>query len=169
MELQTDTNSTITLIQQILNYNTHLLNTGTTTSFVFFPAMNKNLYVTPVKICTSRGDPLPRCVHIHYLDSINIQQASMNISRYHFFLMEGTQFHTFASYALPCQMPPCQIALQLPSVTQQQVMDYCREGSTLPMFFFGSVRPGSMINGTGGTNGLLPQEAGKDLHLQKMK
>ena len=32
--------------------------------------------------------PLPYCAHIHCLVSINIQQASMNISGYHFFHME---------------------------------------------------------------------------------
>ena len=37
----------------------------------------------------------------------------------------------FASYALPCQMPLCQSAPLLPSVTwQQHVMGYWREAST---------------------------------------
>ena len=44
---------------------------------------------------------------------------------------EGIQRRTSASYALPYQMPFCQTASLLPSVTQQQnVMGYCWEGST---------------------------------------
>ena len=46
------------------------------------------------------------------------------------FLYGGIQFHTFASYVLPCQMPFCQTAPLLPSVKQEQnVMEYCWEGS----------------------------------------
>ena len=39
--------------------------------------------------------------------SINIQQVLVNISGCHFFLHEGIQWHTFASYALPCQTLLC--------------------------------------------------------------
>ena len=47
------------------------------------------------------------------------------------FIHEGIQFHTFSSYALPCQMPLCQTTPLLPSVKQQQsVMEYCWKGST---------------------------------------
>ena len=41
------------------------------------------------------------------------------------------QWHIFASYALPCQMPFCQTAPLQPSVTQHQhAMKYWWEGST---------------------------------------
>ena len=47
-----------------------------------------------------------------------------------FFLHAGMQFHPFASYALSCQMPFCQTAPVLPSVTQQQnVMECWWKGS----------------------------------------
>ncbi len=48
-----------------------------------------------------------------------------------FFPRGGVQFHSFASYMLPCQTPFCQTAPQLPSVTQQQnLTEYWWEGST---------------------------------------
>jgi len=48
-----------------------------------------------------------------------------------FFPQWGIQWHTFASYTLPYQMPLCQTAPLLPSVTQQRhVMEYWWEGST---------------------------------------
>jgi len=47
-----------------------------------------------------------------------------------FFLHGGIQWHTFASYALPCHTPLCQSAPLLPSVAQQQkVTEYCQEAS----------------------------------------
>ena len=47
-----------------------------------------------------------------------------------FFLHGGIQFHTFASYALPCQMPFCHTTPLLPSVTHwQNVMECWWEGS----------------------------------------
>ena len=55
MEIATDTNNTITLLEQILSYLTLFVNTVTTTSCVFLPAMNKS-YVP--HSCASRGDPL---------------------------------------------------------------------------------------------------------------
>ena len=63
-----------------------------------FPAMHKNLHTMLIKTCTSRADPLsllplhhplhPLCDHIHCLDSISIQQASVNVSGCNFFHME---------------------------------------------------------------------------------
>ena len=48
-----------------------------------------------------------------------------------FSLHGGIQWHTSASYALPCQIPFCQTAFLLPSVTRQQhVTGYWQEGST---------------------------------------
>ena len=69
--------------------------------------------------------PAPHCVHIHCLVSINIQQVSMNVSGCSFFLHRGIQFCTFPLYALLCQVPFCQIAPLLPTVTWQwNVMDF---------------------------------------------
>jgi len=70
--------------------------------------------------------PPLHCAHTYCLVSINIQQASMG----DIFLHGGIQWHTFDSYALPCQMPICQTIPLLPSVTHQQnVMEYWQEGS----------------------------------------
>ena len=70
--------------------------------------------------------PLPHCAHIHWLASINVQQASVNVSACHFFCTEEfsdiplfqTRFHSF-----------CQTAPLLLSVTQQHVLEYWCEGS----------------------------------------
>jgi len=101
--------------------------------------MNKSLHATLIKICAGGGDSLPpllkrstHCltVHIYNLISINVQQMSVNVMPF-FFPHGGIQFHIFASYACPCQMPFCQCAPLLPSVTwQQNVMDYWQESST---------------------------------------
>jgi len=48
-----------------------------------------------------------------------------------FFPSGGIQLYTFASYTLLCQVPFCQTAPLLSSVTQQQnVMEYWWEGPT---------------------------------------
>jgi hypothetical protein len=48
-----------------------------------------------------------------------------------FFLHGEIQLQTFASYTLPCQMPFCQIASLLSSVTRQQnLREYWQKGST---------------------------------------
>ena len=49
--------------------------------------------------------PPLHCAHIHCSVSISVRQASMNVSGCHFFLHFRIQFHTFASYTLPFQMP----------------------------------------------------------------
>ena len=68
--------------------------------------------------------------HIHDLVSRNVQQAFMNVNGCIFFL-HGISSHTFAPYALPCQMPFYRTAPLLPSVTQQQnTMGYWWKGST---------------------------------------
>jgi len=73
--------------------------------------------------------PPPHCVHIHWLVSINTQQASVNVSGCNYFCMEGSS--AFAPPALPCQPPFCHTAALLLSVPQQQHgMGYWREGST---------------------------------------
>lgn len=48
-----------------------------------------------------------------------------------FFLHNEIQWYIFISYTVPCLMPFCQSVLLLQSVTwQQNVKDYCWEGST---------------------------------------
>ena len=48
-----------------------------------------------------------------------------------FFPHGGIQFYALASYTFSCQMPLCQTAPLLPSVTRQQnVTEYWWEGST---------------------------------------
>jgi len=96
---------------------------------------------------------LPHCVHSHSLVPINIQKESMNVNGCHSFLHEGIQFHTFASYALLCQMPLCQIVPLLPSVTRQQSgMGYWWEGSAStaisPTSSFDTVAQHNKIGGT---------------------
>jgi len=47
-----------------------------------------------------------------------------------FFSHGGIQLHPFASYALPCHTPFCQIGPLLISIAwQQNVMEYCQKGS----------------------------------------
>ena len=76
--------------------------------------------------------PPPHCAHIRCLVCINVQQGLMNECQWvQFFLHRGVHLHPFASYALPCQIPFCQTAPLLPSVTWQQNGTECwLEGST---------------------------------------
>lgn len=75
--------------------------------------------------------PAPRCAHVHSWVSIHVQQAPIFVSGWHLFSHGGIQLHLFASYALACQMPFCQTAPLLSSVTRQQnATEYLWEGST---------------------------------------
>jgi len=137
----TDTKTTITLFGRA---NSQLHNTVFQYSYVFSPAMNKSLHVMLVKICMAiwyvaclscccchSWIAPPTTSLLTCLGSIYIQQASMNVNGCHFFCIRGFQWHTSASSALPCQMPFCQTAPLLPSVTwQQTVMGYWWEGPT---------------------------------------
>ena len=64
----------------------------TTIWYAFLPAVNKSLHAVLIKPCTvtttEMHHPLPHYVHIHCLVSINIQQASVNVSGCHFFHIE---------------------------------------------------------------------------------
>lgn len=85
---------------QILSYKTLLFNTVTTIICTFLRVMNKSLHSMPVNFCTSSPElvfqvvvvtfqthhPLPHCVHIHCLFSINIQQALNECNEYYFFV-----------------------------------------------------------------------------------
>lgn len=57
-KVSTDTKSTITLLEQIRNNKTLILNTGTTMSYASLPAKNKSLNAALVKTCTSRRELL---------------------------------------------------------------------------------------------------------------
>ena len=73
----------------------------------------------------------PHCANIQCLASVNVQHASMNVTGCNFFQHGGSQLHTFASYALPCQTSFCQTATLLSSVVRQQnLTEYWGEGST---------------------------------------
>ena len=138
METTIDTKSTIILFDRA---NSQLQNTifnmVTTTSSAFSPARNNSLHAVLVKIAwpsrmwlvfyitvatAETHHSLPHCAHILCLVSINPQQATMNVSGCHFFPHGGIQFHSFVSYALPLQIPFCQTAPELPSVTWQQTV-----------------------------------------------
>ena len=104
--------------------------------------MNKSLHAALVKICTSGGvllfhsvvagkhHPPPYCAHIHCLTSISIQSSIDECQWVPFFLHGGIESHTFGSYTFLCQMPFCQTAPLLPSITQQKhEMEYGWETS----------------------------------------
>ena len=72
-------------------------NTVTTISYAFSPVINKILRPALAKICTAiwnttclshhchhcqNHHPPPHCAHVHYLISINIQQALMNVGTF---------------------------------------------------------------------------------------
>ena len=91
---------------------------------------NMNQWRWPAVTAAETHHPLRRCDHIHWLVSINVEQALMNVSGFYFFLCGGIQWHTSASSALPCQTPLCQTAPLLPSVaSHQHGMEYWWEGS----------------------------------------
>ena len=59
--------------------------------------------------------PSPHCADIHKCSSSNYRRQWV-----HFVPHGGIQLHSFASHALSCQMPFCQTAPLLPSVSWQQ-------------------------------------------------
>uniref|UniRef100_A0A803XYV3 Ecotropic viral integration site 5 like n=2 Tax=Meleagris gallopavo TaxID=9103 RepID=A0A803XYV3_MELGA len=70
---------------------------------------------------------LSHCSHIHYLASVNVQQALMNFTGcWFFFHMEELNDSPLSHL----QTLFCQSALLLLSVAQQNVIEYWREGST---------------------------------------
>ena len=118
-----------------------------TVSCAFLPALNKSLHAANLTICMAvQNVPcLPCCCH-HCWNTpptaslcsrplVGLHKCSTSIDECQwvpfFFSHGGIQWHTFASYALPCQMPSCQTAPLLPSVIQlQHVTGYWWEGST---------------------------------------
>ena len=124
METTADTKSIIALFDKA---SSQLQNTlFNMISHVFLPAMNKSLHGILVKICTSGDDPLLK-QSTHHLTALHpllhLHQHSASISECQWvplFPHGEIQWHTFASYALPCQTPLCQTTPMLPFVTQKQ-------------------------------------------------
>ena len=116
----TDTKRTVTLLDRIiLIYKMLFFNLATAISYAF-----RQQFIIATD---GRHHPLPHCGYMHCFVFINVQQESVKCH----WVPLGVQWHTFSSYTLPYQMPFCQSAPLLPSVTwQQNVMGYWWEGST---------------------------------------
>ena len=92
--------------------------------------LHQRRWLTVSATTAEKHHSLPHCAHFHRLVSISIQQTSVIANGGCFFPHGGIQWHTFASYALPCRTPRCQTAPLLQSVPQQQrVAEYCWERS----------------------------------------
>ena len=115
-------------------------------SSAFSPAMDASLHDILVTICISRGDslllspllktPLTISLCSHPLFGLHQHSSSVNECQWVPFVPRGgIQWHTFASYALPCQTPFCHAAPLLPSLTQQQhVMKYWQKVLSLSLY-----------------------------------
>jgi len=141
METTTETKNTIKLMEQILSYETLFFIIIIAISCAFSLVMNKSLHAALVKIYTSRSEPqllLFKCITycltvlLHLLFGLHRSSASTGECQWvPFFPYGRIQWHTSASYTLPCLMPFCETAPLLPSVTwQQNIVEYWREGST---------------------------------------
>jgi len=128
METKTTTKSITTLFDKANSQLLNTLNTVTTISYTFLPAMNKSLHVALVKICTSRCDhschcwnapPTPHCVHIHRLVSISVHKCRWMSAGAICSARKISMTH-IVPRALPWQTPVRQSAPLLPSVTWQQ-------------------------------------------------
>ena len=123
-----------------------LFNVVTIISYAFSPATNKSLHTVLIKICIAVQNVacLSCCCHHcwnapptaslcwHPLFSPHKCSASVDECQLCaiFFLHESIQWHTFASYTLPCQSPLCQTAPLLPFATPlQNVTEYWQKGS----------------------------------------
>ena len=117
---------------------------------------NKSLHAVLVNMCTSRGDllslsPLLKDNTQHLILLMSTVWSIKTFSKCRWmsvsaiFSCGGIQWHTFASYSLPCQTPLCQTAPLLPPVAwQQNVTGYYWEGS-----FSTSIPPISASDGVG--------------------
>ena len=108
--------------------------------------MNKSLHATLMKSCTAvqniacLSQHSCHCWNTLFTTSLCLYPLSglrkifskcWRMSVGAIFLHKGIQFYVMALYTLPCQMLFCQTAPLLPYVLQQQnVMEYCWEGST---------------------------------------
>ena len=76
-------------------------------------------------------DSVPHCAHIPLFELHEHPESIDECQWVPFIPHGGIEWHTFASYALPCQMPFCQSASLLPAATQQQdVTEDWWKGST---------------------------------------
>ena len=97
--------------------------------------MRKNLHAVLLTVSTIWGDPLSpllKCTTYLSLCSqplFGLSQCSASINKCQWVPFSphgGVQWHTFASYTLPCQT-----VTLLPSVTlQENIMEYWQEGSS---------------------------------------
>lgn len=132
METTPDTKSTIALFD---NANSQLQNTVTTTGYAFSPVMN-NLHQwrePTISVTTAETPHPPSTTSLcwHPRSGLHKCSASSDECQGVPFVTHGGRLHTFASYALPCQMPFCQSAPLPPSVTRQQNWMECwQEGSS---------------------------------------
>jgi len=110
MEATTDTKRPVTLfdkanfqLQNTIFQHDHIVMHG----YIVSPLMNKSLHAVLVKICINGDDPLlllpllsappiPHCAHIHCLVSINVRQASVNVSGCHFSTWRNSVMHLFS-------------------------------------------------------------------------
>ena len=88
--------------------------------------LSRTWFVFHTAVTTAgRHYPLPHCVYICCLASLNAQQVLIHVSEFQFFFMEESW------YTLPCQISFFQTAPLLFSMPQQQnVKEYWWEGST---------------------------------------
>ena len=123
------------LIEHILNYKTLFLSIFVTISYAFSPATNKSLHARVLEIYTSRcptvavataettTHPLTALTSTVWFPKTFSKSQWKSIGA--IISHGGIQWHTFASYALPCQVPFHHAASPLPSVAQQQhAMEY---------------------------------------------
>ena len=115
---------------------TLFFNIVTTLTNAFLTMMNKSLHAMLLKICTSGGDPLSPLLKHTTTTSHPLTGSSQTFSKCWWtsvsavFPHERIQWHTCASYTLPCQTPFCQSAPPLQFLTQQQnSTEYWPEGS----------------------------------------
>jgi len=142
METRTVTKNTIMLFERAnFQLQNIFFNTVPTISCILLLTMNKSLHAAFINTYSSGGDhccchhcwnaPPTTSLCSHPLFGLHKCSASVNECQcVQFFLCRGIQWHTFASYVLPCQTPFCQTAPLLPSATwQRHVMKYWWEGS----------------------------------------
>ena len=143
--METTTKSTITLFDRANAQLQNSISVVTTNSCVFSSVMNKSLHVTLIKIYLTFQNVACfsyRCCHWwNALPTTSLcscplfghQKCSASMDECRsvpFFWHGGIQWHTFASFTLPCHMPLWQSAPLLPSVAwQQNTMGYWWEGS----------------------------------------
>jgi len=141
METATDTKSTTVLFDRTDSQRqNNIFNIATTVSYAFSPMIIRVCMLclqkaAPVKVTNSQccycwNAPPTTSLLLYPLFGLHKCSASINeCNGCNFFQHGEIQWHTLASYALPCQMLSCQPAPLLTSVTQQQNIRGYWEGS----------------------------------------